>query len=364
MSTDSSSDSHVEAQTAVILASALYATAVIFACGSFLAGPAEIQASIALSCALGAYLVTTGVARGINRPVTFAASMFLVQVCGLVALGMTTAVHQSLREGMLVYILIIGIPVCTLYWVLRNSLTRVTWHGIFGVLRKSSGLVPHLVLAVAMLMMIRILVSIRLGNDAVANYTFASLVIGGSITIAASLDAHWSVRAQASKSIDILQSALRRNQTKTQLLLMITSIGIALFLLLILDPWLPGGYDRNAVITAVLFALPGASLQAVADGRAAVLMWINRPALISVSTALGTFSTMLLAYYLMPIYGWPSVGLCLTTGLAVRAFTTIVMARKFSAGSTVGAVNLVFLLAQFLFASTLIVSVNGVDNFF
>lgn len=345
--------SNVEARTALLLTSVLYLVAVLTICGSFVVVDAGVLLPVSLSFASAAYLVTAGVARGVDRPAIFAASGLAVQVLGLLGLGLAAAATDDFRRGVLAYVIMIGVPVAWQFVLLRNQMGIVPWSLVARTLRASSSLVPHLVLAVALLTMMRVLVAIQLGNEAAANYTFASLIIGGSITIGASLDAHWSVRAQAAPSSRTLNSELLRNQNRTQMLLLMTSTGVLFFLSVGLPLWLPAGYDSRGIVLAVLCALPAASLQAVADGRAAVLMWMDRSGLVSASTAVGTFVTFALAYLLLPEFGWPVIGIVLTTGLSVRALATTWSVHVVCPESRVGRGNFFMLAIQAASAATL-----------
>lgn len=346
--------SSAEAGTALSLTSALYLLAATSLCGSFMLGDPSVLMSLALSSASAAYLVTAGVSRGINRPAAFAVGAVVVQVLGLLGLGLATAATGDLRRGVLVYVTMIGIPVALQFVWLWQRVGTVKWGHITRTLRPALRLVPHLVLAVALLTMMRVMVAVQLGNEAAANYTFASLIIGGSLTIGASLDGHWSVRAQAALSSAALSTALSRNQARTQLILLATSLGVVLFLYAGLPTWLPDGYDSRGIILAVLCALPAASLQALADGRAAVLMWIDRPGLVSSSTAFGTTVTIALAYFLLPDFGWQMLGLVLTAGMSIRALATAWSARIVFPASRIGSHTFFMLGVQSIFATTLI----------
>lgn len=343
-------DSPVEARTAISLTSVLYIVALVAISASFISSGVGILLPVSLACASSAYLVTAGVTRGLNRPAIFAIFALTVQVLGLLGLGFVTAITEDIRSGALIYVLLIGVPVVSQYLLMRKQLGGAKWWSVSQTLRASAKLVPHLVLAVALLTMMRVLVANQLGNEAAANYTFASLIIGGSITIGSSLDAHWSVRAQAARSIHDLTITLGRNQGKTQMLLLMTSVCVALFSFVGLDFWLPAGYDSHGVVVAVICALPAASLQAIADGRAAVLMWMDRPGLVSASTAAGTSATIAIAYFLLPVFGWAIIGLVLTVGLSVRALATAWSARMVSPQSRVGSRNVVMLSIQLITA--------------
>lgn len=349
-----------ESQTALLVSSALYMLAVATLCGDFIFANQSLLIPLSLASASGAYLVTAGVARGMNRPAIFGVSAIVVQVVGLLGLGLAVAATGELRFGALAYVAMIAVPVVLQYMVLRERLGPVRWSLVVGTLRAAFRLVPHLVLAVALLTMMRILVTLHLGNEAAANYTFASLIIGGSITIGASLDAHWSVRAQAASSIETLNVELSRNQNKTQLLLLFASLAVICFLVVGLPLWLPKGYDSNGVVFAVICALPGASLQAIADGRAAVLMWLDRPGWVSVSTAIGTFVTILLAHLLLPFFGWPVLGLVLTVGFLFRALATMLFARALNPETRIGLKNIVALTSQFSLAIMLVTLTQSV----
>lgn len=346
-----------ETLTAVVITGTLYSVSLVAVGMSFVFEHSQVPVSLALSFAFSAYLVTSGVMRGVNRPALFGAFVVCVQILGLVGLGLRAAETAQLRHGVLIYVLLVGVPVAAQYLMLRDQLSTFNWRGVTKTLAKSASLVPHLVLAVALLMAMRILVSIQMGNQATANYTFASLVIAGSLTIGASLDAHWSVRAQASKTIRDLNEALLQSQRRIQAILMLVAVGVAAFLFLGLDHWLPAGYDKASVKLAVAFSLPAASIQAIADGRAAALMWTRRPGLISASTSLGTFTAIVLAYFLIPMHGWPMVGVALVAGLSLRALLTTYSTRVVCPQSRVGVVNCSFLCAQFVFAGILFANI-------
>lgn len=349
-----SESSFVESQTAFLLTSALYLFALAALGVELLTDDRSPMLPLSLSCASAAYLVTAGVSRGENRPAVFGASALAVQVFGLMGLGFVTAETHELRYGVFVYVLVIAVPVILQYRLLRGRLRPGQWAHVRRTLRSAVRLVPHLVLVVALLTMMRVLVALQLGHEAAADYTFASLIIGGSITIGASLDAHWSVRAQAASSIEALNHELLRNQAKTQLLLVITSMGVIGFLFVGLPLWLPDGYNSGGIVFAVLCALPAASLQAIADGRAAVHMWIDKPGLVSSSTAVGTFITILLAFFLLPYFGWPVLGLVLTAGFFFRAVAAAGFARVENPEGRIGSKNIMFVASQFILATAVL----------
>lgn len=346
--------SAVEARTAITLTSALYLTSAVAICGSFLVPDGGVFLLASLSSASAAYLVTAGVARGVNTPRAFAACALVVQVLGLLGLGIAAAATGDLRNGVLVYVGMIGLPVALQFVLLRKRSGTVRCSLVARTLRAAATLVPHLVLAVALLTMMRVLVAVQLGNEAAANYTFASLIVGGSITIGASLDAHWSIRAQDATSSQALDSRLLKNQKKTQVILLIATAGVVAFLWVGLPLWLPDGYFSRGIIFTVLCALPAASLQALADGRAAVLMWTGRPGLVSAATAAGTTVTIALAYLLLPRLGWPVIGAVLTAGMSVRAITTTLTVRALCPGSRVGTSNCLMLTLQVVSAAVLV----------
>lgn len=348
--------SPAEARTAVYLTSVLYLIGILASSGSYLVTEPGILLPAALSFATAAYLVTAGVMRGIDRPTVFALSVLAVQVLGLLGLGLAVSMTEDLRAGVSFYVAMIAVPVTLQFALLGDRQRTVPWILVLRTLAASSKLVPHLVLAVALLTMMRVLVALQLGDEAAANYTFAALIIGGSITIGASLDAHWSVRSQSASSDAALDSILRRNQIKTQVILLVASVAVACFLYIGLPIWLPRGYDSQGILLTVLCALPAASLQAIADGRAAVLMWKDRAGLVSASTALGTGVTILLSYLLLPIFGWQAIGFALTTGMALRTLSTALSVRLTTPASRIGRRNFIILAAQFAFSASLLLA--------
>lgn len=347
--------STVEARTAIIFTSALYMISALAICGSFLFPDSGVLLLVSLSSASAAYLVTAGVARGVDTPRRFATCALVVQVLGLLGLGIVVAATADLRNGVVVYVGMIGLPVALQFVLLRKRSSGAVKGSLMArTLRAASTLVPHLVLAVALLTAMRVLVALQLGNEAAANYTFASLIIGGSITIGASLDAHWSIRAQEASSSQTLDTRLLKNQKKTQVILLVTTVGIVTFLSVGLPLWLPDGYQSRGIILTVLCALPAASMQALADGRAAVLMWMGRPGLVSAATAAGTTVAIALAYLLLPKFGWPVIGTVLTAGMAVRAITTTLIVRAVCPESRVGSTNFLMLASQVVSAGALV----------
>lgn len=336
LSTDPDANHSAEKKTAVCLSAVLFTLAILVSCVALAWGPANILLPLSLSSVNAAYLITSGVMRGLDRPAEFAAHTFLVQIAGLLTLGTVAKLTNSLQTAVLAYSIVISVPVISQYFMLRKVSKKTKLKATIPVMRKSLGLVPHLVLAVALLMMMRIIVSFLLGNVAVANYTFAALIIGGTLTIAASLDAHWSVRAQSSSSIDTLVIQLRNNQTKIHSILLVICTLVVVFLFFGLDLWLPPAYENAPVVWAVILALPAAPMQAIADGRAAILLYLDRSRAVSAATALGAAVTFICAIVVLPFFGWPAAGVCITAGMLARMLATIFLASRFTQGQSIG----------------------------
>ncbi|GAP60602.1 hypothetical protein AHiyo1_41620 [Arthrobacter sp. Hiyo1] len=354
------SDRRSEAKTALWVTGVLYGLSGLLAFSSLFLDAWLFLIPFALSCANAAYLVTSGVMRGIDQPVPYSIVTFVVQIFGLFSLGFLASISHRLQIAVLAYVGVITIPVLWQYCLLRKKTLHTEIRSIVPVLRASASLVPHLVLAVALLMMMRILVSLKVNNEAVANYTFAALIIGGTLTVAASLDAHWSIRAQASPSLASLTGVLRRNQTRIQTILLFMSGGIVLFLFLGLRVWLPPGYDAKHLVLTVLLALPAAAMQALADGRSAVLMYFNKAGRVSIATMVGAVTTLIMAYTLLPIYSWPVAGLCVTAGMFSRMVAVNVFARQIFRTNTVGALGAAMVMVQILYAGVLLAFFFGV----
>lgn len=344
-----------EVQTAAVLSLGLYGLSIVASASGLLLDWPMVQISVALASANAAYMVASGVMRGANQAWQFALISFVIQVVGLAALGFAFLVSDSFRLGVAAYIILIALPVSMQWKLLRVHVGKFNLPAVVGVLRLSVNLVPHLLLSVALLMAMRIVVSVRLGSEEVAYYTFAALLIGGTLTVASSLDAHWSIRAQSSLSPEAMRVVLQKNQMRCQVLLLLASLMMVTFLVVVLKVWLPSGYDHRSVMLAVLLGLPAAAMQSVADGRSALLVWSGRPGRISVSTAAGTFVTLGTAYVLLPVFGWPIAGVCISLGTALRMFCSILLARYVHPQSAVGFQTLLMVSIQILAAIALVV---------
>ncbi|MEJ8282716.1 hypothetical protein WKI33_02395 [Curtobacterium citreum] len=190
------------------------------------------------------------------------------------------------------------------------------------------GLVPHLVLAVATLLLARIIVGLVSGPIGLAGFQYASLLIGGVTTIGASLDAHWSVRAQAATSETELRSLLNRNLVRIQAVLVAVAAGVVFFVFALLPFWLPPTYDADAVRGAVLVSLSAGSFQALADNRAAALMWLGRSGAVSAGTSVGVIVASGSCLLLVTAFGWESAGAAIALGTASRALITSLLLRR------------------------------------
>lgn len=317
------------------VSSALYTMAVLSSVLAFAvpqAGPGWII--VALSFGSAAFLLTSGMVRGLDAPYVFSAFTLVVQIGGLAVLGVVSGAKRDLAVGVVWYIAIIGLGLIAQYFMVWRTSDHKSWAGGGRLIGNAVRLVPHLVLAVASLMMMRILVGFQSGAESLASYHYASLLIGGTVTVAASLDAHWSVRAQSASSMAAVQSLLERNQLRIQLSLVFATTGVLLFCGLALPLWLPPGYDSRPIALTVILALPAAALQAYADGRAALAMWMNRNGLVSSSTAIGVIVSLGVAVVLIPVLGWPVVGVAITIGALLRAISicwgTWLIARTFT----------------------------------
>lgn len=309
-----------ELRAARIVSTSLYALGALGAGYGLVFGGGVACASVALSSATAIYLLSTGVLRGLNKPSLFAALTLFIQVAALLAFGLISS-YGGLALGSASYVLLSAFPMSVTWLHSRTRGAGVPRSDVSFAVVASARLVPHLVLAVAMLLLMRLLVGMQLGSAAAGNYMFASLLIGGSLTIGASLDAHWSARAQSAQGMRDLVGRLTGNQARIQAMLFTVSLAVLVFLIFALDRWLPPGYERNGLILAVALGMPAATLQAAADGRSALLMWEGRTGRISVSTAVGALVTTGLALVLLPLAGWTIAGLCISLGLLARYLT-------------------------------------------
>lgn len=302
-----------------VLANILYGIALIGVCAGLLAHETVFCVAIAISAPTAVFLLCSSLLRGLNFPKTFATLTVFVQVIALLCLGLTVSVGNNILLGAAVFVGMSAAPLLVVNILARNPRGSATPAEVSRVLTLAATLVPHLVMAVATMLLMRLLVGIALGTAAAANYMFASLLIGGSLTIGASLDAHWSTRAQAATTLSQLSQILERNQARIQTSLLLVSLAATIFILAALNVWLPSSYDRRGVVVTVALGMSAAAFQAAADGRSALLMWLGKTFQISVATAAGGLSTLGLALLVLPLNGWQVAGLCIAAGMAVRA---------------------------------------------
>ncbi|WP_422935379.1 hypothetical protein [Sinomonas sp. P47F7] len=293
----------------------------------FMTHESILSVSISISTSTAVFLLCSSLLRGLNFPKTFATVTLYIQVFALLCMGVAATEH-GLLVGTAVYVGLSAAPVLVVHLLTHTHKSFATKSEVSRVLTLAISLVPHLVMAVATMLLMRVLVGFSLGTAAAANYMFASLLIGGALTVGASLDAHWSTRAQVASTSGLLSQILVRNQARIQVALLLVSLAVTLFIFLALDTWLPSTYDRQGVVGAVAMGLPAAALQAAADGRSALLMWLGRTLQISVATATGGLTTLALALVLLPSYGWQTAGLCITAGMAARAILATLFSFK------------------------------------
>lgn len=344
-----------DARVAKYATSLLFVLAILTSAASQIFDIQSILPGLALSCATGTYLLASGIMRGANKPITFAFITVATQILGLLVLGFVAAFSKSLITGITAYIPVVSISLFAVHIILRRWSFTAAPAALGRVIADGFRLVPHLVLAVALLMIMRVLVNYLFGHAALAEYTFASLVIGGMLTAASSLDAHWSVRAQHAGTEPGLTLLLRRNQTRIQGSLALLSILVVCFVYFYLPVWLPANYNNSLVAMTVFLAIPAASFQAYADGRSALFMWKNRPGLISMSTAIGTSVAIILALFLLPNFGWVLAGACITAGAVVRAIFAEGMARRIGSHRRRSAGVVLFLTFQLLLTLILLI---------
>lgn len=299
----------------------LLAAAVSGVSGSPAAATAAVVAAAASS------IIVAGTARGAADPCWYAIATVVVQIGGLLALGLTFAETRSLSLATVAYASVLAVP--AFVQALRYSgPLRVPRPFLHGVLQSSLGLVPHLVLAVALMMAMRLLVQVERGNAALGHYQYAALLIGAVTTLASSLDAQWSTAAQGMGTAAGVDQYLRRKQQHLQAFLLATCALVALFGMVALPLWLPEGYDVRPIRVALACALPAAALQAVADMLSARAMWAGQNRVVSGATAISVAIALVFAAFAIESVGWEMAGLAITVGAGSRTFALAVLSRS------------------------------------
>lgn len=322
----------IKGNTELRVAFVVSATLVVLslsASGISLAHP-SISPILAISLATASVSIALGALRGIDAPYTFAFVTVGLQLFALAALGAVVAVSGSIALGSASYA-----ASCALISIagLRRLATRVRVRTIgtalHRVLIQSVQYIPHLVLSVALVMGLRILVGVIRGPSELAEFQFSSLIIGGVLTIASSLDAHLSVRVQESQSLNNLYHRLRSNHRKMQSAIGAASIMIALIYVSGgIRWWIPAEYDNRAIMTAVALALPAGAAQVAADVGAAGAVWIGKRAVISLATVAAAGSSLALCAIFVAEIGWTFSGLALSVGSLARLLCLWLFTRR------------------------------------
>ncbi|WP_157510053.1 lipopolysaccharide biosynthesis protein [Frondihabitans sp. Leaf304] len=322
---DPGSKRNTEGRVAFSWTLGLAATSIILSLANY-SGVLVIDV-VALSAASAVSLMVTGTTRGLNAPGAFALATFVSQIGGLIVLGFGLAVG-SLHVGVVLYVLFSAVGLIIQTVLVGQNPFRRNYEGALALLRRSSRLVPHLILAVVLLMTMRLLVGAIEGPSALGQFQYASLLIGAVTTFASTLDAHWSVRAQAERTSEGLSQRLSEQQTRVQMTLVVVTLVSVAFCAFGLRFWLPSGYPIDSIRLAVLLALPAGAFQAFADGKAAFAMWHSANGMVSRSTVIGVASALLSGLFLVSLGGWPLVGLALLIGSVIRAGVIWVSAKS------------------------------------
>ncbi|OIH95734.1 MULTISPECIES: lipopolysaccharide biosynthesis protein [unclassified Curtobacterium] len=310
----------------------LIVVALVSTAGVLVQHDEPVLRTIAVVAATGCSIIGIGVVRGLDRALSYAVLTLWAQFVALLLLTVVAWASGSLDVALASYALaLVAGTVLVLPLVRRRDPGR-TDEGVTRIGVQSLSLVPHLVLAVATLLLARIIVGFVAGPVGLAGFQYASLLIGGVTTIGASLDAHWSTRAQAAVDERDLRGRLDRNLVRIQLLLLVVALGVVVFVFALLPVWLPPSYDVTTVRAAVIVSLSAGAFQALADNRSAALMWLGRPGFVSVATALGVVAAAVGCVALVLAFGWVAAGAAIALGTATRAAAITVFLRRVSPG--------------------------------
>ena len=272
-------------------------------------------------------ILAVGVARGLDRAAFFAVLTIWSQFLALLLLTVVAALSGSLDAGIATYASALVLGSVVVLPLVKAGSDPASSERPREIALRSVHLVPHLVLAVATLLLARIVVGIVSGPVGLAGFQYASLLIGGVTTIGASLDAHWSIRAQSAGNEQALADVLGRNLIRIQAMLIVVAAGVVFFVVVLLPVWLPPGYEVAAVRSAVLVSLSAGAFQALADNRSAALMWLGRSASVSAATTVGVAIGTVSCFAFVSAFGWEAAGAAIALGTAARALVTVLLLR-------------------------------------
>jgi hypothetical protein len=189
---------------------------------------------------------------------------------------------------------------------------------LFEVLRLSMVLGVHQLMAVALLLGVRVIVGVVLGETSLAAFLFCALLVGSGLTLGSTLDGYWSIEAQKAENQTKLLNLLRHMQVRIQWSLFSFSVIACGFWVALGDLWLPIGVDSEQIALAIALGIPAWGLQAFADSKSASLIWQTRRFLVSVSTGISVVIAFGICIWLLPVFGISAATMSLSFGMLAR----------------------------------------------
>lgn len=278
-----------------------------------------------------AALIASAALRGVDAPRSFALHALISQSGALACLGLLSVTGVGLDRALLVTASALLVP------SLAVALYVARWDHLLESLRRAAKfsvpLVPHLVLAVGLVQVIKLLVVAVGSSQDVAAFQFAALVAGGATTVVQGFSSHLTTDALRAHGGAEFDAALQRAHESLYLLSGAGLAAMGLFVWTLLPAWLPDQVDQQAVVIGLALMAPSVLLQVIGDVGSAGLMKVARTSLVSLATGIGALAGTF-GFGAASLVGLSPVvagAMGVLVGLAGRATVAAACLRRYSA---------------------------------
>jgi O-antigen/teichoic acid export membrane protein len=282
-------------------------------------------AVIALSSSIS--LISVGATRNAKNPLTFALTNFFSSFVGFGLMTLSFAVYDSFALASIGYFissLFLAALVFSnksLSW--PNSQLPFEKPQFSEAVKLSMSLAIHQSVSVGMILGIRVIVGITLGDKALGEFLFSALILGTGLTVLSSLDAFWSVRAQRASSISAILERQSSALTRGSQAVVILSVGSLVALHFLGDFWIPLKFQNSEVMLLVVFGMFSWIFQVLADSRASILIWLGKGSLVAAATTTGLVVLVISSCLLLPKFGLVAAALSMSFGAFTRAMILV-----------------------------------------
>lgn len=239
---------------------------------------------IGWATAQGLALIAGALVRGVDRPSLFAVHALVSQAgsIGVVALLLWASAdaRQAMAGGVA---MILGSSALAIIGSVPRPEKAVD---LRPALRFAIPLVPHLVLAVGSIQLIRLFIASFGSAQEAANFHYSALLAGAGLTTIQALSAHLTTDALRAEDVQFL-TELSHATGRLYLVVNIFLAGLGIFAWTFLEIWLPDFLDVDIVTLCAAIMAVAVFAQVRGDIAMAALMRASRTGAVSAGTALG-----------------------------------------------------------------------------